>query len=235
MIDLQKSPTPMTQDNLPPRKLYCRRCSVTGEGMNSGWLFEGDHDTVKYEKDVVHILRQCAHDYDIDPMGRSDDDLLQAAVELDICYYTDWEDDPMHRDEECYTLHGVRLTETWQKVNYLNGFPCTDEEVAAVTLCAQGYCAWVHDGDEDGRWSGKQKVVVGEVWTKGKSDSMAVGVHPDDVKEIGQWFHDGKLGACEARYHELEVQPDVWRGIGWQDIYRELGARNNSNKKETQA
>ena len=64
---------------------YARQCSVTGEGMNEGWL-QGDGERYfKYEKDVIEWLKGW---YGSD---LNDDELLENAVEEDILFWTEWE------------------------------------------------------------------------------------------------------------------------------------------------
>lgn len=94
-------------DKLSPRNhLYPRVCSVTGEGMMSGWVFGDGTHYIKHEADVIKELRNP--DYELeDAATRDGDDLLQAAFELDICYYTEWEE----YDNGYYTFDGRLLVE----------------------------------------------------------------------------------------------------------------------------
>ena len=97
---------------------YARQCSVTGEGMNNGWVFGCGVFYAKYEKDA---LAECRKDRDTilhdienvtaeelqDPTawwefayarGRAmqgtetDEDLMTIAFQTDYAYYTEWED-----------------------------------------------------------------------------------------------------------------------------------------------
>ena len=72
---------------------YARHCSLTGLGMNSGWVFGDGELYIKHEKDVVSYLRKHGEDYQLEGLDRPADDLLQAAFELDICHWTEWEDE----------------------------------------------------------------------------------------------------------------------------------------------
>ena len=103
---------------------YARQCSVTGEGMNAGWVFGDGTFYAKYEKDA---LAECRKDreailHDInrvdatmiqDPtmwdefatardqalQNREDDhDLMTIAFQTDYCYYTEWEDSDCEDD-----------------------------------------------------------------------------------------------------------------------------------------
>ena len=60
---------------------FARKCSVTGEGMNQGWVIEDGWAYVKYEKDILKLLIE---------MGYKS---IEDAQERDYCYWTEWEDD----------------------------------------------------------------------------------------------------------------------------------------------
>lgn len=221
MIDLKKSPDTMDNAPLPLRTLYRRRCSVTGEGMNFGWLFEDDHDTIKYKRDVVRVLRDCMPNVGIDPAGRSDEDLLQAAFELDICYWTEWEDE-IGPDDECYTLHGVELHTEADRKAYRNNLPCSDVERAAVVLAHDGFHVWVIEGegeeyDDPRMWTGKQFLCIGNIWNLTMIDSIAVEVGARELKH----YSDAYLADPE-RYLKTATNPDLWRFIGWESIHKTL-------------
>jgi len=99
---------------------FARQCSITGEGMNKGWVW-GDR-YIKYEKDVLRecrrewkMIKQLVRDNDIfdletvqneddfirltaalsrfEHTGDNDQDLLLIAYHYDAVYYTEWEDD----------------------------------------------------------------------------------------------------------------------------------------------
>jgi len=73
---------------------YARKCSITGEGMNEGWLQGDGEQYFKYEKDVIEWLKGWyASDL-------NDDELIENAVEEDILYWTVWEDESEHQYEE---------------------------------------------------------------------------------------------------------------------------------------
>ena len=104
-VELIKAPEIMNKDYTPlpmstqtPPTIYLRRCDITGEGMNSGWLFGDGELYIKHEQDVVDYLRKHGGDYELSALDRPADDLLQAAFELDICYWTEWEDAPEDGD-----------------------------------------------------------------------------------------------------------------------------------------
>jgi hypothetical protein len=64
---------------------YARKCSISGEGMNEGWLQGDGEQYFKYEKDVIAWLRE---------------------VEFDVLYWTVWEDESEHQYEE---INGILI------------------------------------------------------------------------------------------------------------------------------
>lgn len=64
---------------------FARVCSVTGEGMNEGYVFGDGEMYFKYEKDLISFLRQREGNNEL-----SDEFLLSEAYELEEYYYTDW-------------------------------------------------------------------------------------------------------------------------------------------------
>ena len=62
-------------------EMFARKCSVTGQGMNSGWVaYDGEYH-FKYESDAE---AWCVE------RGYSD---LQEAYDANVIYYTEWEED----------------------------------------------------------------------------------------------------------------------------------------------
>jgi hypothetical protein len=105
---------------------YARKCSITGEGMNEGWVWADGTFYTKYEKDT---LAECRRDRkeilsEIDELipnnaqdierwdelegaisraeegKETDEDLLLIAYQQDYIYYTEWEDESEHQYEE---------------------------------------------------------------------------------------------------------------------------------------
>lgn len=78
-------------------KLHPRKCCVTGEGMDSGYLIGEGQMYIKYESDMIKHLREVEKDgnpdYDIMmEEGRITDAwLLADYYKNDYYYYTDWE------------------------------------------------------------------------------------------------------------------------------------------------
>lgn len=58
--------------------IFARRCSITGEGMNEGWVVDGGEEYFKYE---VHALAWCKE------MGY---DSIEDAYKSEDFYYTEW-------------------------------------------------------------------------------------------------------------------------------------------------
>lgn len=79
---------------------FCRQCSVTGEGMNEGWYIENTLDYIKYEKDLIPILRKVK---DV-PEGLSDDELREYLYEEDYFCYTEWDSESEIEEQGYYYL-----------------------------------------------------------------------------------------------------------------------------------
>jgi hypothetical protein len=77
---------------------YARKCSVTGEGMNEGWVWFDGMFYTKYEKDTIKHLRRDWGKGSTEEW--SDDKMLEEAVEHDVLYWTMWEDESEHQYEE---------------------------------------------------------------------------------------------------------------------------------------
>lgn len=58
---------------------YARQCSITGEGMNEGWVVNDGEMYFKYEDDAN---QWC--------IGQGYRDIDDAYTD-DVCYYTEWE------------------------------------------------------------------------------------------------------------------------------------------------
>ena len=81
-----------------PIKKYARKCDVTSEGMNEGYLIEAPAMMyIKYENDLIKHLRKIEKDgnpyYEtLLSEGRlTDDFLLKDYYEASCYYYTEWE------------------------------------------------------------------------------------------------------------------------------------------------
>lgn len=76
------------------RVTYARKCSVTGEGMNSGWTNDDGIWYFKYKKDALKFCKDngCK--------------TLDEAVEEDLLYWTEWE-----ADDHRYAYVGMALLE----------------------------------------------------------------------------------------------------------------------------
>lgn len=60
---------------------YARKCSITGEGMNEGWVFGDGEEYAKYEKDALNLLKEYWYDS------------LEDAYKNNAVYWTCWEDE----------------------------------------------------------------------------------------------------------------------------------------------
>ena len=75
---------------------FARICSVTGEGMNDGYVYRDGEMYFKYESDLVAHLRS----QDESSSDLSDEFILSEAYELEEYYYTEWEE---RYDEELFS------------------------------------------------------------------------------------------------------------------------------------
>ena len=75
---------------------YARQCSITGEGMNEGYIV-GDCTTVKYEKDLIALIRSWG---DKEFNTASDEYILAESYKLEEYFWTVWEDESEHQYEE---------------------------------------------------------------------------------------------------------------------------------------
>ena len=83
---------------------FARKCSVTNEGMNDGYVYLDGDMYFKYEKDLIKHLRNQSED---NAKEFSDEFLLKESYELEEYYYTEWDDED---DYEYQMINGV-LTE----------------------------------------------------------------------------------------------------------------------------
>jgi len=79
--------TELEQCNVTNLGMYCegptfaRRCSITGEGMNVGWVFGDGEEYAKHESGALELAKQYGYDS------------LEDAFNDDVCYWTSWEDE----------------------------------------------------------------------------------------------------------------------------------------------
>lgn len=64
-----------------------RICSVTGEEMESGYVFQDGEMYFKYESDLIEFLR--SH-YKEMMGGLTDADVLEFGYKDELCYWTEW-------------------------------------------------------------------------------------------------------------------------------------------------
>ena len=70
------------------REQYARKCDITGEGMNDGYVVGDGFMHIKYEKDLIALLRSWNVDEDNE---LSDEYILAESYQLGEYYWTEWE------------------------------------------------------------------------------------------------------------------------------------------------
>jgi len=78
------------------RVLYARRCEISGEGMNEGYLV-GGCTTIKYRSDLLKFICSVSGDW---KEGFSDEEVLNESYGLGNWFYTTWEDEDDYQYEE---------------------------------------------------------------------------------------------------------------------------------------
>ena len=68
---------------------YARKCDITGEGMNAGFVYMDDK-YFKYKKDLIAEIRSRG---DEEFNKASDEFILNEAYNCEEYYYTEWEDE----------------------------------------------------------------------------------------------------------------------------------------------
>jgi hypothetical protein len=71
---------------------YAKQCSVTGEGMNEGYVYYDGEMYFKYEKDFVMFLKYQNEPIE-DIWDLSDEFILKESYDNGEYYYTEWEDE----------------------------------------------------------------------------------------------------------------------------------------------
>ena len=87
---------------------YARMCSVTGNGMNEGWVWFGGEFYTSTKEITIAELRQDILDAErdgvwyVEPNGwqtnptnllsMTDDELLKWAYDAELLFWTEWED-----------------------------------------------------------------------------------------------------------------------------------------------
>ena len=85
----------LVRDNPSEHIYHARRCDVTGEGMDSGWVC-GDDYYIKYERDLINHLIEVYNQndgiYEHDKMTGiiNEDKLRELYYEDGYFYLTDW-------------------------------------------------------------------------------------------------------------------------------------------------
>jgi hypothetical protein len=73
-------------------KKFARQCSITGEGMNEGFVYYDGEMYFKYQKDFVMFLKYQNEPIE-DIWDLSDDFILNESYDNGEYYYTEWEDE----------------------------------------------------------------------------------------------------------------------------------------------
>ena len=85
-------------DSYDNSKKYARKCSLTGNGMNSGYVVREGEMYIKDEENLIALLRKVEkesnkeYDKDIAEGRLTDDFLLKDYYEAEYYYHTEWED-----------------------------------------------------------------------------------------------------------------------------------------------
>lgn len=80
-------------------KKWARKCTLTGNGMNSGYVVREGEMYIKDEENLIALLRKVEkennqeYDKDIAEGRLTDDFLLQDYYQADYYYHTEWEDE----------------------------------------------------------------------------------------------------------------------------------------------
>jgi hypothetical protein len=75
---------------------FARKCDVTGEGMNEGWVIAGGCSYIKYEADALAHAKEEGYD--------SIEALFEACEDSDDFYWTEWPEID-HEDEWFESQH----------------------------------------------------------------------------------------------------------------------------------
>jgi len=67
---------------------YARQCDITGEGMNDGYVVGDGEMHIKYEKDLIALIRSWGVDENNE---LSDDFILNESWQHEEWYWTQWE------------------------------------------------------------------------------------------------------------------------------------------------
>jgi hypothetical protein len=74
---------------------YARKCDITNEGMNEGYVVN-DTIYISSKEDLLKYLRNNFTDYN--PIS-NDDELIEMAYDDEIYYWTEWNDEDDYQFE----------------------------------------------------------------------------------------------------------------------------------------
>lgn len=90
-----------SDDYLTPKETESpRQCSLTGEGMDAGWVHEDRDKYFKYEKDVVDYIKGLMTYNRESIKDLTDDEILEIGYNKYNVYYTEWEEDDVSENDE---------------------------------------------------------------------------------------------------------------------------------------
>lgn len=80
-------------------KKWARKCTLTGNGMNSGYVVREGEMYIKDEENLIALLRKVEkennqeYDKDVAEGRLTDEFLLRDYYQVDYYYHTEWEDE----------------------------------------------------------------------------------------------------------------------------------------------
>ncbi len=77
---------------------FARKCSVTGEGMNEGWMIDGEY--YKYKKDADAKAKTIPNEENPEKGNYKNFKELYESMDEDnndFCYWTQWEEESDHQ------------------------------------------------------------------------------------------------------------------------------------------
>ena len=67
---------------------YARKCSITGKGMNEGWIILDGEMYIADEENALEQVKKVGYDS------------LEEAFDDEYCYWTEWDADDIDDEEE---------------------------------------------------------------------------------------------------------------------------------------
>jgi len=76
---------------------FAKKCSVTGEGMNQGYVFHGGEEYFSTEKIADKRLKEIGYES------------IQEAFDCDVVYWTDWDIEDINGEDYQYIVKNGEL------------------------------------------------------------------------------------------------------------------------------